>query len=117
MLQTAIVTFYVPAIRPWLLPKLRRYFASPENSDVLALGLIDLTLSMGAVYLSGGWGSPYYHFALTALLIPSFFLTFRGVVALVGRVHGGVHVRRDVRSARGCTGAGRTRTSTASSAR
>jgi signal transduction histidine kinase len=84
MAQTAIVTFYVPAIRPWLLPKLRGYFATPENNDVLALGLIDLTLSMGAVYLSGGWGSPYFHFALTALLIPSFFLTFRGVVALVG---------------------------------
>jgi signal transduction histidine kinase len=82
-LQTVLVTFYVPAIRPWLLPKLRRYIASPENSDVLTLGLIDLTLSMGAVYFSGGWGSPYYHFALTALLIPSFFLTFRGVVALV----------------------------------
>ena len=84
MVQTAIVTFYVPAIRPWLLPKLRHYFATPENNDVLALGLIDLALSMLAVYLSGGWGSPYFHFALTALLIPSFFLTFRGVVALVG---------------------------------
>ena len=83
MFQTAIVTFYVPAIRPWLLPKLRQYFATPENNDVLALGLIDLSLSMLAVYLSGGWGSPYFHFALTALLIPSFFLTFRGVVALV----------------------------------
>ena len=39
---------------------------------------------MIAVYLSGGWGSPYYHFALTALLIPAFFLTFRGVLVLVG---------------------------------
>jgi signal transduction histidine kinase len=37
-----------------------------------------------ALYLSGGWGSPYYHFALTALLIPSFFLTFRGVCILGG---------------------------------
>ena len=31
---------------PWLLPRLRRFFATPENSDVLALGLIDLALSM-----------------------------------------------------------------------
>jgi signal transduction histidine kinase len=83
MAQTAFVTFYVPAIRPVLLPVLRRRINSPENSDVLALGLIDLALSMGAVYLSGGWGSPYFHFALTALLIPAFFLTFRGVVVLV----------------------------------
>jgi signal transduction histidine kinase len=84
MIQTAAVTFYVPVIRPVLLPVLRRHVSSPEQSDVLALGLLDLAASMGAVYLSGGWGSPYFHFALTALLIPAFFLTFRGVVALVG---------------------------------
>ncbi|MDP9235957.1 MAG: sensor histidine kinase [Chloroflexota bacterium] len=83
MVQTAFVTFYVPAIRPVLLPILRRRIAAPENSDVLALGLLDLALSMGAVYLSGGWGSPYFHFALTALLIPAFFLTFRGTVVMV----------------------------------
>ena len=82
MLQTAAVTFYVPVIRPVLLPALRRWIATPESYDVLALGLADLVLSMTAVYLSGGWGSPYYHFALTALLIPAFFLTFRGVVVL-----------------------------------
>lgn len=84
LVQTALVTFYVPVIRPVLMPVLRRYAASPESSDVLVLGLADLALSMGAVYLSGGWGSPYFHFALTALLIPAFFLTFRGVVVLVG---------------------------------
>lgn len=84
MLQTVAVTFYVPVIRPVLLPVLRHYVRNPENNDVLVLGLIDLVLSMMAVYLSGGWGSPYYHFALTALLIPAFFLTFRGVLVLVG---------------------------------
>ncbi len=80
--QTLAVTFYVPVIRPVLLPALRRVMTVPENADVLWLGLVDLALSMVAVYLSGGWGSPYYHFALTALLIPSFFLTFRGVLVL-----------------------------------
>src|SRR5438874_6159501 len=80
--QTAVVTFYVPVIRPLLLPSLRRRVGVSENADVRGLGIIDLTLSMVAVYLSGGWGSPYYHFALTALLIPSFFLTFRSVVVL-----------------------------------
>lgn len=84
MLQTIAVTFYVPVIRPVLLPLLRRYFSTPENNDVLVLGGGDLVLSMLAVYLSGGWGSPYYQFALTALLIPAFFLTFRGVMVLVG---------------------------------
>ncbi|HEY7802439.1 MAG TPA: histidine kinase [Dehalococcoidia bacterium] len=80
--QTLAVTFYVPLIRPVLLPALRRRIYIAENADVLWLGLIDVTLSMTAVYLSGGWGSPYFHFALTALLIPSFFMTFRGVLGL-----------------------------------
>ena len=84
MFQTIAVTFYVPVIRPVLLPILRRYINTPENNDVLVLGVGDLALSMLAVYLSGGWGSPYYQFALTSLLIPAFFLTFRGVLALVG---------------------------------
>jgi signal transduction histidine kinase len=80
--QTAAVTFYVPLLRPLVLPGLRQRLRLGENDDVLILGLLDLVLAMVAVYLSGGWGSPYFHFALTALLIPSFFLTFRGVLAL-----------------------------------
>jgi signal transduction histidine kinase len=81
-LQTLAVPFDVPLIRPVLLPALRRRIYIAENADVLWLGLVDLTLSMTAIYLSGGWGSPYFHFALTALLIPSFFMTFRGVLGL-----------------------------------
>ncbi|MBF6601264.1 MAG: sensor histidine kinase [Dehalococcoidia bacterium] len=80
--QTVVVTFYVPLVRPVLLPALRRRISIAENADVLWLGLADLALSMTAVYLSGGWGSPYFHFAITALLIPSFFMTLRGVVGL-----------------------------------
>jgi len=82
--QTVVVTFYVPVIRPVLLPQLRRYVSSPENSDVLALGFADLTVSMVAVWLSGAWNSPYYHFLVSALLIPAFFLTFRAVLVMVG---------------------------------
>jgi signal transduction histidine kinase len=81
-LQLLALTFYVPVLRPSVLDWLRKYTPDPERIDVLGAGLIDLFLSMIALYLSGGWGSPYYHFALTALLIPSFFLTFRGVFIL-----------------------------------
>jgi signal transduction histidine kinase len=80
--QLLALTFYVPVIRPWLLPRLRRWTDTPEQYDVLVVGLFDLALAMMAVYLSGGWRSPYYHFALTALLIPTFFLSFRAVIAL-----------------------------------
>ncbi|HEY8172940.1 MAG TPA: sensor histidine kinase [Dehalococcoidia bacterium] len=82
--QTTLLTFYVPVFRPSALEKLRRFTPNPERIDVLCVGLLDLVLSMCAVYLSGGWGSPYFHFALTALLIPSFFLTFGGVFILAG---------------------------------
>ncbi|HLB23335.1 MAG TPA: sensor histidine kinase [Dehalococcoidia bacterium] len=81
-LQLVLLTTYVPFIRPLVLPRLRRFTDTPEQYDVLVVGLIDLTFSMAAVYLSGGWRSPYFHFALTALLIPTFFLSFRGVMAL-----------------------------------
>jgi signal transduction histidine kinase len=81
-IQLTLLTFYVPLFRPALLPWLRKYFTRPEQYDVLAIGLLDLGLSIMAIYLSGGWRSPYFHFALTALLIPSFFLTFRVAVGL-----------------------------------
>ena len=82
--QLIALTFYVPVLRPAVIDWLRKYTPDPERLDVLGAGMIDLLLSMIALYLSGGWGSPYYHFALTALLIPSFFLTFRGVFILAG---------------------------------
>jgi signal transduction histidine kinase len=81
-IQLALLTVYVPVFRPAALHWLRRFNSAPERIDVLCVGLLDLALSMLAVYLSGGWGSPYFHFALTALLIPSFFLTFGGVFVL-----------------------------------
>jgi signal transduction histidine kinase len=81
-IQLTLLTFYVPVLRPAVLGRLRRYFTAPEQYDVLVIGLLDLGLSLIALYLSGGWRSPYFHFALTALLIPSFFLTFRAVVGL-----------------------------------
>lgn len=81
--QTVLVTFYVPVIRLVVAPAGRRSFLRFEDyGDVLVLGLLDVALSMVAVYLSGGWGSPYFHFALTSLLIPAFFLSFRGVAVL-----------------------------------
>ncbi len=81
-IQLVLLTTYVPVIRPYVLPRLRRFTDTPEQYDVLFVGLIDLAFAMAAVYLSGGWRSPYFHFALTALLIPTFFLSFRGVMAL-----------------------------------
>ena len=80
--QLVAFTFYMPVARPAMLEWLRRFTPNPERIDVLGAGLIDLALSMMALYLSGGWGSPYFHFTLTALLIPSFFLTFRAVGVL-----------------------------------
>jgi signal transduction histidine kinase len=82
--QLIALTFYVPVMRPTVIEWLRKFTPEPERIDVLGAGLLDLFLAIIVLYLSGGWGSPYYHFALTALLIPSFFLTFRGVFILAG---------------------------------
>jgi signal transduction histidine kinase len=81
-MQLVLLTLYVPVFRPWVLPRLRRFTSTPEQYDVLVVGLIDLVLAMTAIYVSAGWRSPYFHFALTALLIPTFFLSLRGVIAL-----------------------------------
>lgn len=83
-MQLALLTLYVPLMRPAVLARVRQRYTAPEQYDILIVGLIDLSLAMMAVYLSGGWRSPYFHFALTALLIPTFFLSFRGVLVLGG---------------------------------
>jgi signal transduction histidine kinase len=89
-----------PAFRPSLAPTARR--AARRSSDrariprfrpplpptarraVLAVAAADTVLSLAAVYLSGGWGSPFYHYALTSLLVPAFVLPLGPALAWAG---------------------------------
>jgi signal transduction histidine kinase len=44
---------------------------------------MDMTLALGIVYLSGGWESPYYLFAVASLLVPCSILELRSNLALI----------------------------------
>ena len=60
-------------LRPPLAPRARRI--------LLGIAATDTVLGLAAVYLSGGWGSPFYHYAVTALLVPAFVLGLRTALA------------------------------------
>ena len=56
----------------------------PEGADdLLVIGLADLTIALLIVFLSGGWSSPYYAYALVALLQPASVVGLRAL-GLIG---------------------------------
>lgn len=67
LLQLAVMTAYPVAVR--------RRFAAGEWPRSLEghwiLPVTDGTLALMAVFFTGGWYSPFYHFALTSILAPS----------------------------------------------
>jgi len=40
--------------------------------------LVDISIGLAAVYVSGGWDSPFYEFALTSVIAPSLLYGLRG---------------------------------------
>ncbi|MBI4337915.1 MAG: hypothetical protein HY683_08835 [Chloroflexi bacterium] len=73
-LQLALGTLYVLLLHP----RLARYAGGPTllrtPSDLVAVGLADILGSLTVVFFSGGWGSPFWHYAVTSLLVPCFLL-------------------------------------------
>ncbi len=43
-----------------------------------ALPVLDMSLALLAVYFTGGWNSPFYHFAITSVLAPSLRYGLKG---------------------------------------
>lgn len=80
LVHLALGTLYVMLIRPRLvrMRPLPRFIAS--SRDLLALGAADMLSSLFIIHYSGGWGSPYWHFAVTSLMVPCFFLSYRFTV-------------------------------------
>ena len=73
---------YVPLVRP----RLRRLWDAGwqhPRADLLALAAVDIALGLWILYVSGGFLSPYYHYAALSLLIPSFLLNWRGAFLLM----------------------------------
>lgn len=71
-LQLLVVSCYIPWLSPRL-PKLSRWF---ENTPWLYI--LDVAWSLLVIHLSGGWGSPFYLFALNSVLPPSLRYRLRG---------------------------------------
>jgi signal transduction histidine kinase len=79
--QSAAVTLYLPLFRSRMREALQRRL-NRDVDDILIVGLLDVALSLGIVYLSGGWDSPYYLFAVASLLVPSSSLELRANMPL-----------------------------------
>lgn len=79
--QTVAVTLYVPLLRPTLRPLIEP--RGGRVNDLVVLGLADAAIALLIVYQSGGWDSPYYLYAVSALLVPSSIMSVRANLLLV----------------------------------
>ena len=73
--QNLVATLYVPFIRPRLQGVISR--RRGPRDDLIALAIIDMALVVAVLYFSGGWRSPYYHYAVSSLLVPTFLFGWR----------------------------------------
>jgi signal transduction histidine kinase len=78
--QNAAATLYLPLWRPRMRDLLRGSLGR-QVDDILVVGLLDVALALAIVFLSGGWDSPYYLFAVASLLVPSSILGLRSNLA------------------------------------
>jgi signal transduction histidine kinase len=83
-LQTVLFTVYYPVLHHRLRPLLRRFGLRRREGSAL-WAAVDLLLSMAAVAGTGGFRSPFFQYALTAVMFPSLVFRWRGaVVAATG---------------------------------
>jgi signal transduction histidine kinase len=79
--ENIAATLYLPFLRPRARETFRRWL-DREVDDILVVGLLEVAFALSIVYLSGGWDSPYYLFAVASLLIPASSLELRANLAL-----------------------------------
>lgn len=77
LLHLILGTAYAIMVHPQLASNGKGLTLLRPLHNVLAIGSIDMIASLFVVYFSGGWGSPFWHFAVTSLLVPCFLVTFR----------------------------------------
>jgi signal transduction histidine kinase len=73
--QVLAATLYVPILRPRVRKAIGRHWG--PNDDVIVLGLVDVAAVLAVLYFSGGWRTPYYHYAVASLMVPAFLLGWR----------------------------------------
>ncbi len=79
--QILAATLYVPLLR-WRVREAWGKRWGPRD-DLIVIGLADIALVLVVIYFSGGWSSPYYHYALASLLVPAFLVGWRRSVLLL----------------------------------
>ena len=82
-LQLAAGTIYAV----YFSPELSRARPAPSDekppADLIVAGIADIVSSLGIIYFSGGWGSPFWHLAVTSIMVPCFLLSTRWGMAVV----------------------------------
>jgi signal transduction histidine kinase len=79
--QILAVTLYVPLLRPRVRGAIGPRWS--QSDDLIALGLVDVAMVLAVLYFSGGWRTPYYHYAVSSLLVPAFLLDWRRAALLL----------------------------------
>ena len=86
-LQLALGSLYAIVLHPRLAEAPRGFGLLRSPQDLIVAGVADMVGSLVIIYFSGGWGSPFWHYAVTALLVPCFLLSsLWGMVTVVGYV-------------------------------
>jgi signal transduction histidine kinase len=77
--QTALFTVYYPLLHHGLRPFLRRSGIHRREGSAL-WSAVDILLSLAAVAGTGGFRSPFFQYALTAVMFPSLVFRWRGAL-------------------------------------
>ena len=72
--QLAVGMLYAMRSRPLPSPAAREVSLLKAPYNFVVAGIADMLGSLTLVYFSAGWGSPFWHFAVTSLLVPCFLL-------------------------------------------
>ena len=69
LLGMTLIVLLVETVLVWQ-PAFQPPMRDGARRALLATAAVDMVFSVVVVYLSGGWTSPFYHFAVTSLLVP-----------------------------------------------
>ena len=67
-------TLFALRIYPTLESSTSNGVVARVSPELAAVSAADIIGSLAVVYYSGGWGSPFWHFAVTSIMVPAFLL-------------------------------------------
>lgn len=82
LFQLSLGSLYTTVLRPRIARSPNGLVLLRPPRDLLAAGVADMLSSLVVVYFSGGWGSPFWHFAVTSIMVPCFLVPFRWAMLL-----------------------------------